>query len=457
MNETQSTETTLEKGIGIWPATALNISNMVGVGPFITIPAFIAAMEGPHAIIAWVLAAILVLCDGLVWSELGAAMPGSGGTYHFLKVIFGKSYWGNLIPFLFIWQFIVSGALELASGYVGIGMYLDYALPNLDQTIRSWGLAGGTRWVIVGMVFMVTLFLCQRVARIGILSIILCSGTLLTVLVVIGSGLANFDASLLVVPPDAFHLDKKFAVGLGGAMLIAIYDYFGYFNVCHLGEEVREPGKTIPRAVILSILIIAVLYLTMNISIMAVVPWQQAMNSKNIAADFMEQLFGRPYAVAISWMIVWTAIAALFAGTLAYSRIPFAAAKAGDFFAVFAKVHPRNRYPVVSLLVLGLFTACFCFLTLDQVVSAAVTIRILIQFIGQIVAQFILRTQRKDIVMPFRSWFYPIPSLVALFGWLFILGTAKWDILLISLGVMASGIAVYLTWKSEKLFKSPSS
>jgi len=433
----------LERGLGVWQATALNISNMVGIGPFITIPAFIATMHGPHAVLGWIIAALLVFCDGLVWAELGAALPGSGGSYHFLKEIFGRHPWGRILPFLFVWQFIVSVALELASGYIGTLGYLEFAWPSMPRTMTAWGIPGGSRWIAVLAVIGITLALCRRVGQLGAMGLFLCGGTLLTVMTVIVCGLTHFNADLLATPENAFKLDGRFAIGLGGAMSIAIYDYLGYFNVCHLGDEVREPSKTIPRSILLSIAIIACLYLTMNISIMAVVPWQIAMESKNIAADFMERLFDHRVAVAFSWLIVWTGMAGMFAGTLAYSRIPYAAARAGDFFAIFAYVHPRGRYPVVSLLALGAFTACFCFLSLQSVIDAAVCVRIMVQFVGQIAALHVLRTTRPEVHMPFRMWFYPIPSLIALAGWLFVLGTSAWLSIQLSLLVMGSGVVVY--------------
>lgn len=431
----------LERGLGPWQATALNVANMVGIGPFITIPAFLATMGGPHALIGWVVAAVLVLCDGLVWSELGAALPGSGGTYHFLREIFGRYRWGRLLPFLFIWQFLISGALEMASGYIGGLGYLEYAVPQLKEFLAS--VPGGTRWIGVAAVVAVTLLLCQRIRNIGWLSIVMCAGTVVTVLIVIVAGLLNFNADLIQFPPHAFQLNRTSMMGLGGAMLIAVYDYLGYYNICHLGDEVREPGRTIPRAVMGSVVIVALIYLTMNISIIGVVPWQEAMDSKNIAADFMERLYGRPWAVAFTALILWTALACMFAITLGYSRIPYAAALNGDFFRPFAYVHPTGRFPLVSLVVLGLLTAAFCFLDLASVIAAAVCVRIGVQFIGQIAALHVVRVTRPDIVLPFRMWLYPLPSLIALSGWLFVLGTAGWQVLLLSLGVVVSGVLAF--------------
>lgn len=431
----------LNRGLGLLQATGLNIANMVGIGPFITIPAFIAAMSGPQAMIAWVLAAILVLCDGLVWSELGAALPGSGGTYHFLKRIYGKYRWGRILPFLFIWQFMVSGAMEMASGYIGALSYLEYAMPGLVERFGS--IPGGTRWILVLAVVVITLLLCRRIESIGWIAILMTCGTLLTVALVILSGWWYMDWSKIDFPQNAFRLDSQFASGLGAAMLIAIYDYLGYYNVCHLGDEVREPSKTIPRAVMGSVILIALIYMTMNLCIIGVVPWRQAMESKNIAADFMETLYGRPWAVAFTWLILWTAAACMFSITLGYSRIPFAAARQGDFYGVFGKLHPEGRYPWVSLLALGVLTSLFCFLDLTTVISAAVCVRIVVQFLGQIVALHIVRTTRTDIHLPFRMWFYPIPSLIAAVGWVFVLATADRFALLLSLGVVLSGLYVY--------------
>ncbi len=445
----------LVRGLGLPQAIALNVSNMVGIGPFITIPGFIAAMHGPQALIAWVIAAILVICDGLVWSELGAALPGSGGTYHFLKEIFGRAGhgWGRLMPFLFIWQFLISGTLEMASGYIGAADYLRYVFPGLESQIASWGLRGGLGWVAAGACLIVTLSLCRRIETIGWLGLVLCVGTLITVFAVIVSGLIHFNPALLTLPEGALDVRRPgFTVGLGAAMSIAIYDYLGYFNICHLGDEVKDPGKTIPRAVIYSVILVASIYLTMNISIIAVVPWEQAMKSTNIAADFMETLYGRPVAVAFTWLILWTVAACMFAITLGYSRIPFAAAQNGDFFPIFGKLHPTKRYPVVSLWTLGGLTAVFCFFPLQAVISAAVTVRILIQFIMQIVALHVLRKTRPDVVMPFRMRLYPLPSLIALVGWVFVLATSSTESQLAGLVVMVSGMVVYFfyLWGPER-------
>lgn len=419
---------------------------MVGIGPFITIPLFISAMNGPQALIAWVIAAVLVICDGLVWSELGAALPGTGGTYHYLREIFGKrnGRWGRVLPFLYVWQFLVSGTMEIASGYIGAIPYVEFVWPELGNWLAHYNVPGGMPTVAAICCLIVTWILSRRIEIVGWLGLVLCAGTLITVLSVIVAGLAHFNPSLLTLPPDAFRIDAQWINGLGAAMLIAIYDYFGYYNICNLGGEVRDPGKTIPRAVITSVVLVAVLYLTMNLSIIAVIPWQEAMKSNQVAALFMETLFGRPVAVIFTGLILWTVLACMFSITLSYSRIPYAAAVNGDFLPIFARVHPTKRYPYVSLWILGLLTAAFCYVPLGTVIDAAVTVRILVQFVAQIIGLHLLRTTRPDVVMPFRMWLYPIPSLLALTGWLFVLikGT-KVEILGAVAAVIVSGIVVF--------------
>jgi amino acid transporter len=462
-----SAEPALARGIGLVQATSLNVANMVGVGPFITIPLFVASMGGPQALVGWVVAAVLVLCDGLVWSELGAALPGSGGTYHFLREIYGRYRGGRLIAFLFIWQFLISGTLELASGYIGAANYLAYALPDIDVPLVEWQSVTADGSTVVRQVswlsvvaaaaaLAVSIALCRHIRSLAALAVILCAGTLITTLAMIVAGFANFNAALLTMPPDAFRLDASFASGLGGAMLIAIYDYLGYYNVCHMGDEVVHPEKNIPRAVILSVLVVAAIYLSMNIAILGVVPWERVIKSQNIAADFMEILYGRQVAIGFTFFIIWAALASVFVMTLGYSRILYAAARNGDFFRVFGHLNLRGRYPTAALLALGALTAVFCFFPLGVVIEAAVIVRIFVQFLGQIFGLHLLRVTRPDVKLPFRMWVYPIPSALAVVGWVFIL-LAKKEYLLPALVVLASGTLVYPLWRRLVTFRAPRS
>jgi amino acid transporter len=336
----------LVRGFGLLQATALNMSNMVGVGPFITIPLIIASMGGPQCMLGWLLGAVLAVCDGLVWSELSAAMPGTGGTYLYLREIFRKTGLGGILAFLFIWQFILSGPLEIASGYIGFAQYVGYFWRDMGW----WG----TRLVCIAVGLAVVVLLYRRVTAVGRLTVVLWLGMLATVLWIIASGLANFHSSLVFdFPPNAFTFTRGFAAGLGSAMLIAMYDFMGYYDICYVGGEVRDPARTIPRSILYSVLVIAAIYTLMNLSIIAVVPWREAMQSKFVASLFIEKLYGARAAGVVTALVMWTAFASVFALLFGYSRITYAAAADGRFFKSFAHLHSQGRFPDVSLLVLG--------------------------------------------------------------------------------------------------------
>lgn len=440
----------LHRGLNTLHATSLNVANMLGAGPFITIPIFLGAMHGPQAMIAWVLAMIVVMCDGLIWAELGAAYPGSGGTYHYLREIFQGSEWGRFLPFLFIWQFLVSGSLEVASGYIAASRFLMTLWPGLKEWLASGGLAervveGIPASVMVAIIF---LALCQQIRSLGWLSTILVAGVLAAVGIVIVSGFRHFNTALIVFPENAFALNQQFVEGLGVAMAVAVYDYLGYYNICHLGEEVRSPQTTIPRAVLLSIVLVASIYMLMNLAFIGVVPWSEAVTegtlaNQNIAAAFMKRLYGDGAARAFTVLIVWTCLAGLFAMTLGYSRILYAAARNGDFFPFFASLHPTRRYPWAALALISAMTAFFCFFPLEVVIQGAVVVRIVIQFIGQIFALHVVRSQ-GDRELPFRMWLYPLPALVALVGWVFLLSTSGEDVLSFLFVVYGSGLLAYI-------------
>jgi amino acid transporter len=430
----------LVRGFGLLQASALNMSNMVGVGPFITIPLIIAAMGGPQCMLGWLLGAVLALCDGLVWSELAAAMPGTGGTYLYLREAFRKSRLGEILPFLFIWQFIFSGPLEIASGYIGFSQYVGYFWRSMS--------AAESRSVSIAVGLAVIVLLYRRVTAVGRVTVVLWMGMLVTVLWIIASGVANFQAKVVFdFPPGAFTFSRGFAAGLGSAMLIAMYDFMGYYDICYVGGEVREPARVIPRSIIYSILAVAAIYSLMNLSIIGVVPWREAMQSKFIAAEFIEKLYGTKAASAVTVLVLWTAFASVFALLLGYSRIPFAAAQSGHFFAAFGRLHEKGRFPHISLLVFGVLSMVASLWTLDTVISALLTSRILVQFIGQIIALHHLRAHRLDVARPFRMWLYPLPSIIAFLGWTYIFLTSGWAFVGFGLLTLMLGVLAYAIWK----------
>src|SRR5450755_1636809 len=187
----------LTRGFGLLHATALNMSNMVGIGPFITIPLLMASMGGPQAMLGWLTGALIVVSDGLIWCELGAALPGSGGSYHFLREAYGKYSWGRLMAFLFIWQFVLSGPLEIASGMIGFGNYSSYIWPGLT--------ARGQQYVAVAVGVAALILLSRKITFLSKITLTLWVGTVLAMLAIIVTGFPHFNAHRAFdFPPGAF-------------------------------------------------------------------------------------------------------------------------------------------------------------------------------------------------------------------------------------------------------------
>jgi basic amino acid/polyamine antiporter, APA family len=435
----------LVRHFGTLQATALNMSNMIGIGPFITIPLLMSALGGPQAMLGWLVALAIVIPDGMFWSELGAALPGSGGSYIFLREGFGRESWGRLVSFLFIWQFIFSGPLEIASGYIGFAQYAGY----LWKGFSSWQ----TQALAAGAGLLNILLLYRRIAHIGKITVSLWIGTLLTTMIVIVTGAFNFDPQVAFdFPPGAFDFSIGFFLGLGAASRVGVYDYLGYYDICYIGDEVKDPGRVIPRSILISVLAVAAIYIAINFSIIGVVPWRDFVpaeskpEAKFIVSIFIERIFGRGFALIFTVMVLWTAFGSVFALLLGYSRIPFAAARDGYFFRIFGQLHTTKQFPAVSLVVIGLVSIAASFFSLGLVIDALITTRILIQFIGQIVAVWFLRRSRPDMPRPYRIWLYPIPNLIALVGWIYIFATTDPYIILFGLGTLVAGAIAFLLW-----------
>jgi amino acid transporter len=430
----------LERSLTLRGAVTLNLLDMIGVGPFLTLPLLLAAMGGPQAMVGWVLGAGLAACDGLVWAELGAAMPEAGGTYAYLGKMF-PGQWGRWLSFLFVFQLCFSAPLSVASGCIGLAQYAGFLSPGLVTagTVHalhvggySFGVtAGRATWLAIAVVGLAVVLLYRRLAAMRGLS----TGMLVVVLGTIGwamvTGLLHGQWSRVVAfPAGAWKLNESFFVGLGSAMLIATYDYWGYYNVTFLGGEARDPGRTIPRAVLISIGVVAVLYLGLNASVLAVMGSPAIVAAQDIGARraLLSEMMRVAYTPGLgagagmglgrlaAVLVMVTAFASVFSLLLGYSRIPFAAARDGNFPAVFGRLHPTRGFPYVSLLTLAGAACLFCFFSLADVIAALVVLRILLQFGLQHVGVMVLRVRRPEMRRPFRMWVYPLPPLLALAG-----------------------------------------
>lgn len=467
----------LQRHFGLLQATALNVTMIVGAGVFVTIPLMRQELPGPYLLLGWLLGAALMIADGLVWAELGAAMPGSGGSYLYLLESYGRNKLGRAMSFLFIWQFIISGPLELASGLIAMGMFAASIRPgvrafnesntlghrvDLNSLVPKWLEADSpvlvgveispTRVFALLMGVLIVALLYRRITVLGKLTVTFWLGVLGVIAWVLIDGAANGSVDRAFAKFDmAAGTPDKFASHLSIIVGLAMYSYLGYYNVCYIGDEVRNPGRTIPRAIILSAILVATLFVGLHISMLGVVPWNEiptgdAVSSYSLPAEMMRRLHGDGAATLITLLLVWSCFGSAFAGMLGYARIPFGAARQGHFYAALARIHPTLRIPHVSLLLIGGLTLFWSFFDLDNVIKLLIITRILEQFVAQIIGVMILRRTRPDMPRPYRIWLYPLPCLLALFGWIALYVTSAPIFIVLGLVTLAAGVLAFMFW-----------
>ena len=456
----------LERHFGLLQATALNVTQIVGAGVFITIPLMLKELPGPYALLGWIGAGAVMLVDSLIWSELGATLPGSGGSYLYLLECYGRDRWGRLMAFLFIWQFLISGPLELGSGLIAIAQFSSNLNPELaafdevhTRELPIWPAEqvslffSPSRLFAFAIGILVIALLYRRISLLGKLTVTIWLGVLAVILWILVEGLAHFDWSVAFrCTGEAAHVPDSFAYGLGASMRLAMYSYLGYYSICYLGDEVRNPGRTIPRSILLSAVLVCLLFVGLHLAMLGTIPWDTipATGSYSLPAAFMEKIHGNGWAVKlVTILLVWSCFGSVFAGMLAYSRIPYGAARYGHFFSPFGRVHPRLAIPHVSLFLVGGLTILWTFFGLDNVITALITTRIIEQFIGQIIGVVLLRRSQPERVRPYKMWLYPLPCFLALVGWLYMYLTAKPLYILLGLGTLLAGIGAFFWWAKE--------
>ncbi len=426
----------LKRRLNLLQATAINMIDMVGIGPFITLPMVISLMNGPYFLYAWLAGAALSLVDAMVWSELGAAFPKAGGSYNFLKEAYGKDGAGKFVSFLFVWQTMIQAPLVIASAAIGFASYFSYLVPLSPITSK---MLSGT------VVILIVILLYRKIEVIGKISVFLWCVVILTIFCIIGGGLfhGNFLSPVKHIN-DGLNFNFAFVAALGFASVKSVYSYLGYYNVCYLGGEIINPSKNIPRSMFLSIAGISILYLLMNISVVSVIPWNIAKDSGFVISAFMEQLAGSTAAKVVTCLILLIAFASVFSATLGYSRIPYAAAVDGSFFKIFARLHPTKNFPHISLLFLGAIAFIFSLLfKLSDVISAILAMRILVQFVGQAIGLLLLRKARSTAEFPYKMPLYPLPVLVAITMWIAILISTGATMIIAGLIAISTGSIVY--------------
>jgi amino acid transporter len=435
----------LERQIGPLQATAINMTQMCGIGPFVTIPAMVAIMGGPQAMFGWIIGAILALADGLIWAELGAAMPGAGGTYIYLREAF-QYRTGRLMPFLFVWSAVLFIPLIMSTGIIGLVQYLGYLIPGVTDDGGNTALG---KVIGVGIILLIMLALFRKIGQIGRLTTVLFATMLIAALATIIAAFTHFNVEqAFAFTPGAFSSagPGTFWAGLGAGLIIATYDYLGYNTAAYLGGELRDPGRTLPRAIIVSILGIMSLYFLLQIGVLGSLPLDDVKTATSVASSVLEQAWGSGVAKVITAFIVVAAAASVFTGLLGGSRVPFEAARDKVFLPVFGKLHPTLKLPTAGVLTMGVITIIGSLFTLTDAINAAVATLVIIQSLAQCAAIVVLRRRQPDLSRPYRQWLYPVPTIIAAVGWVYIYFSATWLSIGLSLGWIALGAIAYLVY-----------
>ena len=427
----------LPRSLTLVQGTALNMIDMVGIGPFVVLPLVIKTLGGGLFLWAWVLGAIISLIDAFVWAELGAAFPQAGGSYNFLKISYGEQRWGRLLSFLYVWQTLIQAPLVMASGAIGFAQYASYLMPL--EVWQQKAVSGGVVLLIIALLY-------RKIDSVGKIGLVMWGAVLLTLGWIIVGGLSNVRIPLSgTIGAMGSVSGGILAAGLGSASVKTLYCYLGYYNVCHLGGEIQRPTRNIPASMFISIVGIAGLYLLMNLSVVSVVPWQVAQESSFIVSTFVETLYGPDAARFATVLVLLVAFSSLFAVLLGYSRVPYAAAADGQFFKIFARLHPTRQFPYVSLLFLGGLGFVFSlFFRLGDVITAILAMRIVVQFVGQAIGLLLLHRRRSLADFPFRMPLYPVPVVLAIGVWLFIFFSTGLAFMLSGLAVIGLGIVAFL-------------
>lgn len=457
----------LPRRIGPFQATAINMSQMVGIGPFVTIPLMVVAFGGPHAVIGFVAGAVLALADGLIWAELGAALPGAGGTYIYLREAF-QYRTGRLMPFLFVWTAMLFIPLIMSTGVQGLVQYLTYLWPSM--TTGQGDIVG------VAVVALVLVLLWRRIENIGKLAVVMWTIMIVSVGAVILAAFTHFDADLAFTwPADAVNITHgTFWVGFAAGLTIGIYDYLGYNTSAYLGGEVKNPGRVIPRSIVFAILGVMTVYLLMQIGVLGVTNWKDMLDpdnvaSRSVASAVLETTMGKGAANVVTALILITAFASVLTGLLGGSRVPFNAAHDRVFFKAFGRLHPKHEFPVLGLLAMGAVTAAGFLIArhigtsaahppLTVLIALLTTVMVIVQAFAQIAAVIVLRRRQPDLERPYRMFLYPLPAIIAAIGWLVIYGYAdksnpgvhpiEWSLAWVALGIVA-----FLIWaRTEKVW-----
>lgn len=414
-------------------AIGFNTMNMFGTGPLITIPYCLGSVypQGPQAMLGYGIACIACSCDSFVWGEIGSMWPSCGGSYVYLRELYGFETWGRLASFMYIWQFLISGPAEVASGFVAIAEYMVYFSPT---TLSYWPRVA----ISVGSLFFCAGLLHRKVDDVGRTTLIFWFITLFAIVFTLVAGFTDWHPSNLELPDGAFSGGfgrpggKGIVAAVSAATRFGVYDMTGYYDVCFMGGRVQNPRRTIPISCISTCIIVGCTYILVYLAVLGHLPWQNFIdmysddysgNPPGIMSLFTESRINKEFAYFFTAIVAITIFGSTYSMLCGFGYLPYAAAKDGLFFSTFA--HESERHPGLadrSLILVVLLTLPWCFFSLDVVIDAMTTCLVLVQFVGQAVGLLYYRWRipRTDQPEGWRMPLFPIPCIIQMLIFFFI-------------------------------------
>jgi APA family basic amino acid/polyamine antiporter len=410
----------LVRGLGLWAATAVVIGNTIGSGIFLVTSDMARAVGSATLVfVAWILGGIIVLFGAFCYAELGAAFPKAGGPYVYLSEGLGP-LWG----FLFGWMSsFLDRPVAMAALAAGFLRFLGFLFPVVTTPIYAGHLVQFDFTITLAqplaalVVLLVTAVNYLSIKFSGNIQVILTSLKMATILMIVVGGVLFGAKNMPVAVPLVNHLvaNTSLLATIGAvlsALVPAMWAYNGFNDLGDLGEEILEPQKNIPRAVILGLCTIAGLYLLANVVYFYTLPFSTIAASQHIASDVVQSFAGTRGAAALTIAMAISALGALHVVVLTGARIPYAMARDGLFFEFAGEIHPRLRTPSGALLFLGCISALLALSgTYEQLYSLFV-FAVWIFFALTAIALMRLRQKRPDLSRAYRAWAYPITPIL---------------------------------------------
>ncbi|HLZ12195.1 MAG TPA: amino acid permease [Candidatus Acidoferrum sp.] len=453
----------LLRGLGLWAAVAVVIGDTIGSGIFL-VSSDTARIVGSTALVfaAWIFGGLIVLCGAFCYAELGALFPKAGGPYAYLTRGLGPM-WG----FLFGWMSaFLERPVAMATLAAGFLRFLGFVFPAVASPFFTVHFAGGELTVTLAqplaacVVIAVTALNYLSVKMGGAIQMALTSikvGTI--VLIVLGGFLFGSRHEVSVAPLAAASPASWWTtiVAVLSALVPAMWAYNGFNDLGHLGEEVIEPQKNIPRAILLGLGSIGALYLLANVVYFRVLSFAQVAASAHVASDAVRTFAGERGAIALTIAMAISALGALHVVVMTGARIPYAMARDGVFFKFAERLHPKLRTPSGSLMFLGTVAALLALSgTYEQLYSLFV-FALWIFFALTAIALIRLRATEPELARPFRAWGFPVTPIVFLLAAIALTANLWMQRPIRStLGVLVilAGVPFYFRWRSAILRKT---